>query len=423
MNERLTIPRLGRTDSSALARTLGRFGGFGSSLVLMSVVNLAVIPLVIAQAGATIWGGIAVAQSVAAFGAVVVAFGWGTTGPSEIAGMESGRRGQFYVNSIATRLWLLVFALPPVMLLVWFIAPGDSLSNAFAAIAILMPALGASWFFVGEKDPWRLLLLENVPRAVGTIVGAVLLISAGSLPLFTGFQAAGAAAAVILSWIDVTKRYRNFAPSFGIKAASRRLPAQAGGMVTASTAALYVNLPLVLVSLFAPGSTAVYAVADKLVKFALTAMSPVIQIAQGYVPSKDPADHRRRATIAAVTAGSLGLIGAVLYASLAPVGAKILSASEVSVTLSLSVPLGIVLGSIVTSAIVGLACLTSFGAIKRVAASTVVGALAGVPLLALGGHFAGVEGVAWAAAISELIVASYQIFFFVRLVRENHSAR
>lgn len=412
-----------RNYRRVVPRALHRLGGFGSSIVLMAVINVSVIPIVISLAGATVWGGIAVAQSIAAFGAIIVAFGWGTTGPSDVARLSHERRGQFYVDSVSSRVWLFAMVLPAVLAIVWYVAPADHLANACAAVALLMPALGASWFFIGEKSPWRLLLFENAPRAIGTIIGALFLVTLGNVAVFTAAQALGALASVVVGWINVTGRYRNYVLSAGPRAAALRLPQQAGGMITASTAALYVNLPLVLVSLVVPGATAAYAVADKLLKFALTAFSPITQVAQGYVPSTDPEKHLQRAKVAAISAATLGVIAGSLYAMLAPWAAHLLSAHKIEISGELSIPLGVALASIATSGIVGLACLTSFGAIKRVAMSTILGALAGVPLLIVSGVVAGAVGIAWATASSELLVTAYQLFYFRRLASQQSVPR
>ena len=406
-----------------LLRGIHRLGGFGGAIVLMAVVNVSVIPIVIRLAGATVWGGIAVSQSVAAFGAILVAFGWATTGPSDVARLAPELRGQFYVDSVASRVWLFLLVLPVIVLIVWFVAPANSLANSFAALTLVLPALGASWFFVGERSAWRMLLLETLPRALGTFGGAALLILVGNVALFTAAQAVGAFVSVVVSWINVTKRYRGYELNFGVFAAISRLPRQAGAMVTASTAALYITLPLVLIAAIAPQMTAAYSVADKLMKFSLTAFSPVTQIAQGFVPSANSEVHRRRAKIAGIGAANLGIIAGVFYAALAPLGAHVLSVHKIEVTMALSIPLGIALASIITSEIVGLACLTSFGEIKRVAMSTVLGAVMGVPLLIVCAVQAGAVGIAWATAASQLIVALYQLVYFRRLVRRPTSGR
>ena len=386
-----------------------RVGGYGSSIILSSLVNLAVVPIVISFAGSSAWGGIAVAQSIASLGFVLVAFGWGVTGPSAVAGREFHLRGQFFVDSVIARTCLFVVVGPMVLLLVWLLAPGNAVANIFVALAALLPALGSSWFFVGERRPWRLLFMENIPRAIGTAAGASILIATGNIVWFAALQSVGALLAIILAGCDVARRHPGFRLTVSLKSVSNGLRSQASGMVAASTAALYVNLPLVLIAAFVPQATAVYALADKLLKFSLAAYSPIVQVAQGYVPNRNAEVHRARAKLALRLSLIVGAIGGGCYITIAPWAAGVLSAGVLVVPLAVTVPLGIAFASIAVSAVVGLACLTAFGAIRKVAISTIIGVLFGVPLTVLGGLFFGLVGIAWGMAISELIVAVYQV--------------
>ncbi|TFC08844.1 hypothetical protein [Cryobacterium sp. MDB2-33-2] len=393
-----------------------RIVSYSASVVLMTVINVAVIPTVIILAGTTAWAGIAVAQSVASFTGVIVAFGWGVTGPSEVAGLPQERRGQFFADSMASRLWLFILGTPAMAIVVSTTAPGNSIANILAAFALLLPALGASWFFVGEKSPWRLFFLENIPRATGTLIGTVVLFASGDIALFAAAQVVGAVICVLISWLNVSKRYPGFAWHGGIRSSLQRLRAQTAGVVTAGTSALYVNLPLVIVALFFPSATAPYAMADKLMKFVLSGYSPAVQIAQGYVPQSDSHRHRNRASLAAIVAGGMGLVMGLGYAIFAPQAVGLLSSDQVQITWAISIPLGLALAAIATSAIVGLACLTSLGALRQVATSTVLGAVVGIPLLLAAGVFSDPSGIAWATALSEIAVAVYQVIHFRRIL-------
>ncbi|WP_136610352.1 hypothetical protein [Sinomonas albida] len=396
-----------------------RFGGFSLSIALGVVVNVAVIPVVISHAGAQAWAGIAVAQSIAAVCAILILFGWGTTGPSQVASLDVSARGQFYADSLASRWWLLVIVSPFCLLAIWWAVPNGYAANALSAVALLVPSLGASWFFIGEGSPWRLLLLENVPRALGSTTGMFALMLTHDIRYFSGAQAAGAVLSAAYGSSNVLRRHPSFTLAGGLVPSVRRLTSQAKGMVAAGAAALYVNIPLVAVSSLSPSSVDSYALADKLMKFFLTGISPAIQVAQGYVPSKDPADHRRRAVRAFRAALGLGLISSAIFATVGSVIGDFLSGNKINLNLTLLLPLSLALFGIATSAIVGLACLTSFGQIGRVATSTVLGALVGVPLVIVGALAGGAVGAAWAAATSEIFVAAYQIIYFSRILRSK----
>jgi O-antigen/teichoic acid export membrane protein len=399
-----------------VSRRARKFGIYGLSVLLMASVSIAVIPVVVSRAGAEIWAGVATAQSVAGFAAVLIAFGWGVTGPAAVAGADAGARGRYFAESVASRAWLFVFVTPVAVLIVGLVAPGEVLVNAVVAISLMLPSVGASWFFVGEGAPWRLLLLENLPRASGTVLGGFALVATRDPAMFAIIQGLGALVAVAISWRDVFDRY-GVRPTFSPGAAAQRLSAQASGVVAAGTAALYVSLPLVAVASFAPGSTAVYALADKLEKFAISAFAPVLQIAQGYVPAADLGERVARARRAAALSVAIGCLAACGYILVMPLASTVLSGGVLRPSTSVTVPLGIVLGAVCVSAITGLACLTALGAVRQVAYSTVLGAAVGCPLIVGLGLTHGPVGIAWAAAISELLVAGYQLAALRRVLR------
>lgn len=396
-------------------------GTYALSILLMATVSIGVIPIVVTRAGVDIWAGVATAQAIAGFSAVLVAFGWGVTGPAAVAVADADARGAYFADSVASRFWLFVIIAPIMLIAVKLLAPGDFLVDALVAISLLLPSLGASWFFVGERAPWRLLLIENMPRATGTALGALALALTGEPVWFGAVQALGAVGAVTLSWRDVLSRHR-VRPALHPGPAFRRLASQASGVVAAGTAALYVNLPLVVVASLVPEATAIYALADKIQKFATTAYTPVLQIAQGYVPNADPEKRVKRARRATLVSFALGIVAAVAYILLMPLTSNVLSGGTLKPDTSLAVPLGIGLGAVCVSAITGLACLTAFGAVRQVAVSTVLGAVVGVPLIVLLGLTDGSLGIAWAVSVSEVLVVGYQLGALHRILRRVSTA-
>jgi O-antigen/teichoic acid export membrane protein len=395
---------------------LGRaVGGFGSSVIVMGLVNVASVPVVIATAGADVWAGIAVAQSIASFAAVVVLFGWGVTGPADVARGSVTERGARFRDSVASRCWIAIPVLPGTMALVIVLAPGDRAANVLAAFALLLPALGAAWFFVGERAPGQLLALETAPRAGGTVLGALALLTLEApLVAFSGAQAAGAALAVLLSWRSVFRRHPGRL-TFQIREDLRRLQRQRAGVVTAVTAAFYVSMPLVLAGALLPAQAPVYALADKLQKLVLTAISPLFQVTQGFVAGREPEDVRIRARRVSAAALPIGLAVGVGFALAGSLGTTVLSGGRIEVPILVIVLLGVALASICTTAVVGLSCLTALGAVRPLAVSTVIGALVGVPLIVLGATTGGITGIAAAAAVSEVAVAVYQVRVVWRL--------
>jgi hypothetical protein len=109
---------------------LRKLGGFGTSTLVTGVVALFAIPVVVSFAGPMVWGGIAVAQSIAGMAAVLVAFGWSVMGPVRIDLSPYKERGQLYADSLFVRLFLFILLLPPTA---YLIASSGFLATNFSA--------------------------------------------------------------------------------------------------------------------------------------------------------------------------------------------------------------------------------------------------------------------------------------------------
>lgn len=389
---------------------LRRLGAFGASVVITTVVGVLAIPVVIANTGDKTWGVIALGQSTALLFGVLVSFGWGTTGPAMVAGMPAERRPQMYMDSLVSRLYLFCAAAPVAALVVWLIAHYDKPVAVLACMAYLLPFLGASWFFVGDARPGRLLFFDTLPVTLGTVFGLIGLTVTGNVYVYLWIQLALNLAAVVVSGVLIRTRSA-VAPSFNfnLRSAARRLQGQRHAVVTAATSSLYVSTPLMVVAAILPGSLSLYAMSEKFFKYGLTAVGPVVQVLQGSIASPDKARQNARVLLAAKLAPFAAALGAVVMALCIPWASRLLSQGEIQVGFDLSVPMGVVFGAVAVSQVVGLACLIPIGEGKALAASTVLGAAIGIPLICAGALTVGVSAVAWAVAVSELAVAVYQL--------------
>lgn len=378
------------------------------SIALTTGINIVVVPVVLHIAGATAWGGIAVAQSLASLASVFVAFGWGATGPTAVAQREGAVRGAYFRESIPPRVYLALVATPITLLLTLLAAPGDTAANLVAALAVLTGALAAPWFFVGERAPWRLLLLDTVPRAVAIVTGAVVLAVTDELVWFPAIQLTGSAVAVGLTIRSVAARYPSTGGTWSARSAVAVLTRQRHGITAAGAAALYVNLPVVLVGVIVPASTAIYVMGDKLQKITIVAFTPLLQVAQGHLGAQG-AELVRRVRRLTGLAALAGVVIGLGFAGLSPLATRILSVGEITLPWSVAIALGTAVAGICVSAIVGLACLAVLNRMPVVARSTLVGAAVGLPLMVVLGKLGGAAGVAWAVAASELLVVAIQL--------------
>ena len=390
------------------------------NVALGGVTSLLAIPVIISIVGAATWGSLAVAQAIGAIFAVGVGFGWGIIGPAQVAGLAVSARGQFFKDSLASRVVLFACALPAYIVTVLMVLGTRADIGAFlvGGISTVIVAVGSGWFFVGEAQPARLLVNESLPRALGTLAGATLLFVTHSLLVFVLVQLLGILISIGMTTRSINARHSEGALNLSVRQGFTRLKDSYASMVTAGTAALYVNVPLIVVSAVVPLATPVYAAAEKIQRFALLAMTPFTQVVQGYIPNaEDVAGIRPRIIRSVGIALGFGVSIAVALGGLLPWVATVITAGEVSVPFTLSIPMGLTTGLIVITGVTGLAALVALGKQRTVALSTVVGACIGLPLTVVLGVLTGVEGIAWSVTFSEVLVLAIQGVALTRALR------
>ncbi|BDZ53739.1 lipopolysaccharide biosynthesis protein [Agromyces marinus] len=392
---------------SVLARAAG---GYGLSVVLSGLVSLLVIPAVIIAAGTEAWATIAVAQAVAGFAFVPAVYGWGVVGPTEVASRAVEERGGYFADSLLSRAWLCVVIVPVAVVVAIAFAPDQPVLAALTTVSGILVALGAGWFYVGERSPLRFLLIDTAPRLAGTIAGAVAVVVTGNAVWFAGLQLAGVVVSAAIASADILRRHRGWHASLSPVRAASNLRGQGHTVAMSATSAVYVNVPILLVQVFVPSATAVYALAERMVRLALYATRPIVQVAQGWVPNPDPDVLVSRARRVTAIGLGLGALGGVAFAALAPWAGGILSGGELAIPFDLSIPMGVNLAAILASQLTGFACLTALGMSRVLSTSTIAGAVVGTALMIPLLLTIGVPGVAWGLAAAELAVLGVQLW-------------
>ncbi|GHD42648.1 hypothetical protein GCM10008097_08820 [Mycetocola manganoxydans] len=391
-------------------RLLGFTGGYGASVIISGVISIGVLPVIIVFAGEAVWAEIAVAQGVAGFAYVLVIFGWGVTGPTDVASLEPADRGRYYLDSLISRIWLLAVVLPPAIVIALLFGSAYPLVTAFTVVTGLVSGLSGAWFFVGEASPGRYFFLDLVPKSIGTLAGAGLLMITGNALWFILVQGLGAVAALIVTTVSISSRYPGWARDLSARGAFARLSGQSAAVAMSLTSAIYVNLPILIVGAFAGTQvTAAYALAERIMRFGLMATRPIVQVSQSFVPAKPEEEQARRARVVTKIAALTGLAGGIAYAAATPWIVDLFSGSGLSIPFALSIPLGIALAAMLVSQITGFACLTAFGQTRALATSTIAGAITGAVLLVPLMLAFGTPGIAAGLAVSEVVVLIVQL--------------
>lgn len=387
------------TGRSQHLRTVGTYA---TSVVISALVTLVSIPIVIAHAGPASWGALAAGQSIGTGASVLIGFGWGTTGPTDVARAADRDRGALYLESYRARLLLAMPITVCAALLTFAVVPTARWEAALNCAAYALTGLLAGWFFTGAARPASFVVFDTVPRVGGAAAGVIALALGSPLVLYPALQLIGIAVGILASTAAIAG-VRALGTSLRIRRSVVVLRGQSHGMVLASVSAANAALPAILVAAVAPAALPAFALGDKLLRFGTTAASPFVQFLQGWVPSGGPGAIADRVRRAALVGLALVLIGSIGFLLIAPWAAQLLSHGQIVLPWPLVIAFSLVLALLVAAQVVGLVCLLALGQGRRLAKYTLVGGIAAVPLVVIGVVALGAFGAAAAVAVGELI--------------------
>jgi hypothetical protein len=380
--------------------TTRRLGLFGASVLLNGAISLITIPIVIAVAGADPWASMATGQSIGNSIGVLVAFGWGLTGPATIAMASVDRRPGLFLDSLFARGALLLPLILIQALVTVAIVPHAKFVAFVAGLAMTLAGVSANWYFTGESRPGRFLLLDTVPRVLGTVVGLLLVVLTDELLFFALAQLAGSLLALgVSSYVIFRGQELDFREAARWRNVVARLREQRHGVVATGLQAGLTPAILAVVAVAAPPSLPLFVLADRLSKFVGMATSPLIQVFQGWVPAARGAELLRRINLSARVTVALGILAAVTYAALLPLFSELLTHGQVKVDTSSAIAFGIVASSWVISPYLTNVALMAVGRLRVIAFSAAVGVPLTLVLLASAELF-GLAGLApWAIVV------------------------
>lgn len=381
-------PRFGRARAG-----LSKVFGYSVSMVLLAIASLVAIPAMVTASGAAAWGAIAAGQSIGGVAAVVIAYGWGLSGPAVIARADTAGRLKEYVESVACKLVLCVPIGGAAFAIAWLIG-GDYASFAgIGALSMASVGLTANWYFVGRSQPYLLLLLETMPRVVGTCVGILLMNAGSSAWVGVQCQLFGMLGAFLASSVWILRPWHAQA----LRSIRRRpvlgvLVSQRNGVTSTVVGSLYSSTPIIIVSVVAPGALPVYAVVDKVQRQVIVALTPFVTVLQGWVPRATGRglDRRVMQGLLAAVAGAVAVAG--LMFAVAPELVNWLGGGQVHPTTATFALMAVITGVSLIESVTSKACLAALTKLDVVARATAFATVVGLPLVAVGAGFWGAQG-------------------------------
>ena len=363
--------------------TTRRLGLYGLSVLLNGAISLITIPIVIAVVGADPWASMATGQSIGNSIGVLVAFGWGLTGPATVAMASVDRRPGLFLDSLFSRAALLLPLLLVQALVTVAIVPHAKFVAFVAGLAMTLAGVSANWYFSGESRPGRFLLLDTLPRVCGTVAGLLLVVLTDELLFFALAQLAGSLLALgVSSYVILRGHDLDFREAARWRTILARLGEQRHGVVATGLQAGATPAILAIVAVTAPASLPLFVLADRLSKFVGMAASPLIQVFQGWVPAARGGELLRRITLSARVTTALGVLAGAAYAVLLPVFSELLTHGQVVVDTSSAIAFGCVASSWVIAPYLTNVALMAVGRVRAIALSAAVGVPLTLALLA-----------------------------------------
>ncbi|MCU1579855.1 MAG: hypothetical protein JWP19_2059 [Rhodoglobus sp.] len=398
---------------SLVALVRGRassLGLYGASVVLNGAISLITIPVIVAIAGAGPWASMATGQSIGGSFGVLVAFGWGLTGPATIAMTAPDRRPALFLDSLFARGALLIPLLLIEAVVTMAIVPNAKVVAFAAGLSMTLAGASANWYFTGESRPGRFLVLDTVPRVGGTILGLLLVLATHELLFFALAQLAGSLVALIASAVVILRRRElDFRAASRWSAIVESLAEQRHGVVATGLYAAFTPAVLAIVALAAPTVLPLFVLADRLSKFVGMAVSPLTQVFQGWVPSVFGAELVRRLRVSGTVTVVTALVAGTLYAALLPWFATLLTHGQVVFDAVTAIAFGLIAAIQVVLPFLTNVALMAVGRLRVIALSASVGVPLSLAALVFVVWARGGEYSAWALVGGNLVILAWQV--------------
>lgn len=402
---------------------IGKFLQFGFSSFLGLAVGFVSLPLQISGLGTDLWAKIAVLQALGLFLGVMVDWGFGTFGPAKVAGLSQRERGVFFAQTFRARLLVFSVVAPCAIALIPAFLDQLGFDYIVLVLSFLIPSLGAGWFFIGTSSPRHYFLHSVLPRVSGLGIGSIGCFYFHNLTFLALCIFGGNLWGVLASYISIAKNHpiSDFQGSQSTRRSLAFLKSNTSGIVNNSVSTIFLNMPVLAMSLIAPVSLPEFALADKVLRFGLAAVMPVVQVFQGTGPKTT--DINRLETIrkiarAGCAFGAMTLLGALFVI---PFAVSFLSQGKLEAPLGLVLSLSCAAGAIVCTQFLGTICLVNLGLQNAVTKSAVYGSALGLSTLAILPFIFGSSGAGFALFIAELTVLLCQIHFLARKLGEKSS--
>lgn len=296
---------------------IGRFFGFGLAPALAALSPLMMLPAISYTHGSAAWGAVALGQSIGGGGAVLVELGWALTGPQAVAASTPLVQRELYETAIRTKALVILPVGVICAGIAIMLAPAYKAECAAMAVTTAAYGLTMAWYFIGTGSPRGVLLIDVVPKVVGTAFGSLGLVLGCSLFVLPICLLVGVVGGPLVGLVVIRRNRQS--PRGASRAVLSSLRSQAKAVTARGFSAIYIALPVTLVAISTPSLVPTFAAIERLLRLALLALQAVPNVLQAWLGSaSDIATQQARIRRAIVWNILMGVLVGAAFALAAP---------------------------------------------------------------------------------------------------------
>ncbi|WP_146242831.1 glycosyltransferase [Curtobacterium sp. MCBD17_019] len=406
------------TDSRRVM-AIRRLVGFAVLPVVGGLAPLVAVPAIAARFGAEGWRDVAVGQSIGAAAAVVVELGWGISGPQRSARQSLGNLRRSVGLALVTQALVLLPVTAGVWVVAHLVSVGAPALVGWIGTAGALGSVNVVWCWIGLGRPGPILWADTLPRTLPVVVAAVALAAGAPLWVFPLALVVSGLVPVVLGTTLLgigPATLRQLTPRLVVRAVRIQLQPLLGRVLSAT----YISVPITLAGVSAPGAVAVFAAADRLQRWALTALKALPTALQGWVGGPADPDRRiRRAWVALWGNVGVGVLVGAGFVVVVPAVSRAFFAGVATVAPDLAVLSGLLVVVVTTSRATGGLVLVALRGVPAITLSAAAGCLVGVPGVLVLARVDGARGAMLGVLSAEAAVLAVQVVAVVVLDRRR----
>lgn len=340
--------------------------------IISSLSTMILVPIAVHAVGPAGWFSVASGQALGALANIIVIWGWNAAQISIISGLDFRRQIQAYHDSVLPRCVVLICIIPLIICVCCLLPGVDSLISALNACGAAIGGLTANWFYIASDRAKTYVICESIPMSIVQLSAAALLFSTGNLVLCSVLLFLAPTVSILISYLYIRKlsQIQNI-PWLGgsLKQGATelriRLPIMGASLLsTALQNVLTIGASVLMTNL----TGAIVALADKLGKWTMTALTPILQVVSARA-GKDLERTRNGVFVFYIIIGVFSLASVNIGWFALPWVAKLISLGEVAISPLIGAFIGGIVSLSVAEQLLGKTYLVAFRRLPMAALS------------------------------------------------------